>query len=115
MFNQLKDKLPHLAEKPESYSSLYYRGEVPAKTILLREGVISKRFYYIEKGCLMAWFNNKGKDTTFRFFFEEQGLSSAQSFRENIPSIFTIETIEPCILQVLHKKRLRSDHERPGA
>jgi CRP-like cAMP-binding protein len=78
--------------------------EVPARTILLQEGKISRKSYYIEKGCLRVWFNNNGKDTTFQFFFEEQGLSSIQSFRENIPSIFTIETVEPCILHVLHKK-----------
>jgi CRP-like cAMP-binding protein len=104
MFNLLADQLPHLKDKLESYSTLYSRLEVPARTILLQEGKVSRKSYYIEKGCLRVWFNNNGKDTTFQFFFEEQGLSSIQSFRENIPSIFTIETVEPCILQVLQKK-----------
>ena len=104
MFSPLIEKLPHLKDKLESYAALYQRLEVPAKTILLREGEISRRSFYIEKGCLRAWFNNKGKDTTFQFFFEQQGLSSAQSFKKNVPSIFTIEAVEPCIVQVLHKE-----------
>jgi len=82
---------------------MHKRIEVPARTVLLTEGDISKRSFIIEKGCLRVWFNNNGKDTTFQFFFENEGLASLESFRKNIPGMFTIETIEPCIIQVLHK------------
>jgi len=78
--------------------------EVPAKTILLNEGDVSRRSFIIEKGCLRVWFNNNGKDTTFQFFFENEGLASLESFRKNIPGMFTIETIEPCVIYVLEKK-----------
>jgi CRP-like cAMP-binding protein len=46
----------------ENYSHLFKRQEIPAKTILLQEGQISKTAYLIEKGCLRSWFNNNGKD-----------------------------------------------------
>lgn len=82
---------------------LFKEEEVPAKTVLLREGEISKKAFYIEKGCVRAWFNNDGKDVTFQFFFEGQGVSSIESFRTNQPSLFTIETIEPCILRSVSK------------
>ncbi|HVZ96697.1 MAG TPA: Crp/Fnr family transcriptional regulator [Chitinophagaceae bacterium] len=108
MFEFLIKRLPHLKEQLEEYVQLYERIEVPAKTILLREGDISKKSFFIEKGCIRAWLNHNGKDVTFQFFFEEQGLSSAESFRKNIPSILTIETIEPSVIHVLHKK----DYER---
>jgi len=104
MFFQFKDKFPHLKQHWEAYIGLHKRIEVPAKTILLHEGDISKRSFIIEKGCLRVWFNNNGKDTTFQFFFENEGLASLESFRKNIPSMFTIETIEPCILYILEKK-----------
>lgn len=71
---------------------------------MLHEGDISKRSFIIEKGCLRVWFNNNGKDTTFQFFFENEGLASLESFRKNIPGMFTIGTIEPCVLYVLEKK-----------
>ena len=87
---------------------MHKRIEVPAKTILLHEGDISKRSFIIEKGCLRVWFNNNGKDTTFQFFFENEGLSSLESFRKSIPGMFTIETIEPCVLLVLDKKDYES-------
>lgn len=104
MFQQLKTRLPHLQEKLDEYAARFKRIEIPAKTILLREGDISRQSYFIEKGCLRCWFNNHGRDVTFQFFFEEQGLSSAESFNKNVPSIFSIESVEPSIIQVLQKK-----------
>lgn len=104
MFFQFKDKFPHLQHHWETYMALHKRIEVPARTVLLTEGDISKRSFIIEKGCLRVWFNNNGKDTTFQFFFENEGLASLESFRKNIPGMFTIETIEACVIQVLDKK-----------
>jgi len=104
MFERLTEQLPHLKTQLKGYESLYRRQEVAAKTILLREGEISKRSFYIEKGCLRVGFNNNGKEITCQFMFEGQVVSSPDSFRRNIPSTFTIEAIEPCILQVLRKR-----------
>ncbi|MCF6404320.1 Crp/Fnr family transcriptional regulator [Chitinophaga filiformis] len=88
----------------DKYNHLFKRQEVPAKTILLREGEISKNAYLIEKGCLRTWFNNDGSDITTQFFFEGDGVSSVESFRTNEPSLYSIESIEPCIIKILSKK-----------
>ena len=104
MVSHLAKQLPHLQNKLQQFAELYERIEVPSRTILLREGEISRRFFFVEKGCLRAWINNNGKDLTFQFFLEGQGVSSAESFRKKIPSIFTIETIEPSVIQIIHKK-----------
>ncbi|MGZ3872338.1 MAG: Crp/Fnr family transcriptional regulator [Mucilaginibacter sp.] len=104
MFEHLKDKFPRLTGHWENYAGLFKREEVPARTVLLHEGEISKRSFFIEKGCLRAGFNHNGRDVTFQFFFEKDVISSAESFRKNIPSMLTIETVEPCVLQVLSKK-----------
>jgi len=86
------------------FSDLFKKQQVPARTILLREGQVSRKGYFIENGCLRIWFNNSGKDITFQFFFEGEGVSSVESFRTSQPSMFTIETIEPCILHSISKK-----------
>lgn len=104
MFEELIRRLPHLRERIEHYAGLFEPRIVPAKTVLLREGEISRRVFYVDKGCLRVWFNNKGKDVTFQFVFENQIVSSADSFRKNIPSTFTIESIEPATVRVLKKK-----------
>lgn len=76
---------------------------LPARTLLLKEGETAQNIYFIEKGCMRAWFNNDGKDITFQFFFEGQFIASIESFKNNIPSIFNIESIEPCELKVISK------------
>lgn len=88
----------------EKYQHLFKEIEIPAKTILLSEGEISKYAYFIKKGCLRLWFNSRGKDVTFQFFFENEGVSSIESFRTGEPSLFYIESIEPSTILKISKK-----------
>jgi CRP-like cAMP-binding protein len=83
---------------------LFKKQHIPARTILLREGKISQKAFYIENGCIRLWFNNNGKEVTFQFFFEGEGVSSIESFNTNKPSLFNIETIEPCVIRSIGKK-----------
>ncbi|RYE58058.1 MAG: Crp/Fnr family transcriptional regulator [Sphingobacteriales bacterium] len=85
----------------DKFQHLFKRLEVPAKTTLLQEGQVSRTMFFIEKGCLRTWVNNDGKDITTQFFFEGDKVSSIESFRTNQPSLYTIESLEPCILQTI--------------
>lgn len=107
MFEDLREKFPIDDATWKRYLTYYHKMEIPARTILLEEGKVSRRAFLIEKGCLRVWFNNKGKDVTFQFFFENEAVSSAESFQKNTPSFFTIETIEPSIVHWIHKKDLK--------
>ncbi|MGC3947130.1 MAG: Crp/Fnr family transcriptional regulator [Chryseolinea sp.] len=93
-----------LNDEWKKFKDFFKRDEVPGKTILLKEGQVSEKMFYIEKGCIRLSFNKDGKDITFQFFFEGEGVSSAESFRNNEPSLFSMETIEPCVLHTLDKK-----------
>lgn len=103
MFEKFRPNFSVSPEKWDDYVSRFKRVQVPARTMLLQEGDISRKAYLIEKGCLRVWFNNKGEDMTFQFFFENSTVSSIESFRKNIPSLFSIETIEPCTLWWIDK------------
>ncbi|KQX00623.1 Crp/Fnr family transcriptional regulator [Flavobacterium sp. Root420] len=106
MFNQFRNKFLLDDSKWNEYTSYFQRLEVPAKTILLEEGEISKKLFIIEKGSIRVWFNNKGKDLTTQFFFENQSVSSIESFMKKLPSPVVIETIEPCVLWWIQKSDL---------
>lgn len=88
----------------EPFIPFFVRREVPAKTILLEEGQISKTMFFIEEGCLRTCVNSDGKDITTQFFFEGDSVSSIESFRTNSPSLYSIESIEPCVLQTISQK-----------
>ena len=103
LFN-LKDKIPELRDNWEKYAGMWKRIEVPAGTLLLKEGEISGRAFNIEKGCLRTWFVHNDKEITFQFFFENESIASIESFIKQIPGIFNIESIEPSILHWISKK-----------
>lgn len=86
------------------YLHLFSRQQVPARTVLLREGEISKKGFFVLKGCLRVSFNDKGRDITMQFFFEQQAVASIESFRTGKPSLVSIETIEPSLLYVLSRE-----------
>lgn len=86
------------------FMHLFKEEKFSARKILLREGNISKKAFYIQQGCIRLWFNNNGKEITFQFFFEGEGVSSVESFRTNQPSLFNIETVEPCTVLSITKK-----------
>lgn len=104
MFFHFRDTFPQLNAFWDKYLPLQKRLEVPAKTILLEEGKVSQHYIYIEKGCVRLLFHNNGDDKTVQFFFENEGLTSFDSFINDVPSLFTIETIEPSVIYLLPKR-----------
>ena len=100
MLNQMHNAFAQLFEK---YADSYHRVDVAPKTILLAEGDVSKKACLIEKGCIRAWFNNKGKDVTFQFFFDNEAVSSIESFNRNTPSMYSLETVEQSVLHWIKK------------
>lgn len=103
MVNQLLNKLKEDKTNWLKFHDLLVEREIASKTILLKEGEISNYVHYIKKGCLRQCFNKDGKDITFQFFFEGQAVASIDSFMNNQPSLFTIESIEPSIIFSLSK------------
>lgn len=106
MFEPFLSKIPIGEERWMRYSSCFKKISVPAKTILLREGQVSQKMFFVEKGCIRVWFNKQGKDISIQFFFENSMVSSIESLRKNIPSAGTIETLEPSVLWQINKKDL---------
>jgi len=104
MLFHFRTQFPALNPYWDKYLEFQQRLEVPAKTVLLEEGKVSQQYIFIEKGCVRAFFNNNGEDKTVQFFFENQGLTSIESFVNNTPGQFTIETIEPSIVYLLPKQ-----------
>lgn len=92
----------------DTFKHLFKRQEIAAKTILLQEGQISRTMFFIEKGCLRTWVNNDGKEITTQFFFEGDKVSSIESFRASQPSLYSIESLEPCILQTISQQEFQN-------
>lgn len=108
MFEQIKEKIQISDAQYSKFLGRLKKIEVPAKTILLKEGEVANRIFFIEKGCIRVWFNRDGKDLTLQFFFEEEMVASIESFKKGEPSLLWIETIEPCTIWCLNKPDLET-------
>ncbi len=87
------------------FKNFFVKRQIAAKTVLLKEGEISGHAHLIKEGCLRLWFNKDGKDITFQFFFEGQGVSSMDSFFLQQPSLFTLESLESSIIYSIERER----------
>ncbi|MEK4510912.1 Crp/Fnr family transcriptional regulator [Paenibacillus sp. FSL K6-2524] len=96
--------IPYIRDNWGELQSMFTEIHVPPKTTLLREGEIASRIYFINQGCLRLWFNDDGRDITFQFFFEQQEVSSFESFYNNETSLFNIETVEFSHLITIEKE-----------
>ena len=76
---------------------------VPSKTVLLEEGKVARKLYFVRKGCLRLFFYNAGKDITFQFFFEGEFVASFDSLYKCTPSLFFLESIEATELLVINR------------
>lgn len=106
MLEQLRKKFGINDSQFSEFSNYFKKLEVPAKTTLLEEGEIANRIFFIEKGCIRVWFNSDGKALTTQFFFENETVASIESFKKQVPSLFYIETIEPCKIWYIDKQDL---------
>ncbi len=97
------ENIPTLKENWDEVSSMFTDVAVKAKTTLLYQGDIANNIYFVSSGCLRLWFNDDGKDITFQFFFENQAVSSFESFFNEEPSLFNIETVEDSYLTIIRK------------
>ena len=65
------------------------------KDILIQKGKVCKSLYFVEKGCLRMYFiNKKGVEQITQFALDGWWISDYQSFMNNTPSEYYIQTIE---------------------
>lgn len=86
------------------FTHLFKKKEIPAHTELLIEGEFADEAFIILKGCLRTFTAHGPKNITLQFFFEDELFFCIQSFFNNKPSSFSLETIEPCTVYAISKK-----------
>jgi CRP-like cAMP-binding protein len=65
------------------------------KEYLQKEGAVSKSIYFVDKGRLMMYYiNNKSANQIVQFAIEKWWMADYNSFMNNIPSEYYIQTVE---------------------
>lgn len=108
MLNRLIDHIKSEKDKWDKFRNYFKEIKIPSKTDLLKEGEVANQIYFINKGCLRLWFNKDGRDITFQFFFEGQGVASMDSFFSRKPGLFSLESIEPSTLYSISRENFEN-------
>ncbi|SFD23933.1 Crp/Fnr family transcriptional regulator [Algibacter pectinivorans] len=77
---------------------------LPKGETLVRQGQYSDKTFFIFNGCARAYYLKDGKDISDWFAFENDFISSINSFFLNIPSPHFIELLENTVLLEISRK-----------
>ncbi|HAA13727.1 MAG TPA: CarD family transcriptional regulator [Cytophagales bacterium] len=80
------------------FSSQLKKVEYPKKAKLLKVGQTEQHLSFIEKGSARLFFPGEENDVTFWFCFQNEFVSAYDSFIQQLPSSYQIETMSPAIL-----------------
>lgn len=76
---------------------------LPKGEILVKEGQYSDKTFFIFNGCARAYYLKDGKDISDWFAFDNDFISSINSFFLNVPSPHFIELLEDSIILEISK------------
>ncbi len=79
----------------------FCRIQVPARTKIVVPGEICHNSFFIEKGLVRSYTINNGEESTSWLLHEFQCMTSIISFNMQIPSMETVETLEPTTLATI--------------
>jgi CRP/FNR family transcriptional regulator, anaerobic regulatory protein len=82
------------------------------KTLLLREGEVFKKMYFIEKGLARAYYFDEGKEVTSWFMKEGDFVISVHSFYKQSPSREYIELLEDAALASITYTQLQALYQK---
>lgn len=70
-------------------------------TILLRQGEISSKCYFVLAGCIRQYScGDDGKEITYNFFTEDQAAVIFKSYKQRVPSDYYLSCVEDSTLLV---------------
>jgi CRP-like cAMP-binding protein len=87
----------------EQLATFLFIKKVKKKEIILREGQINNKIYYVQKGLLRVYRIHDGREINTWFVTEGEFINSVPSFYYETPSSEYIEAIEEC--EVLEIKK----------
>ncbi|SIR40658.1 Crp/Fnr family transcriptional regulator [Pontibacter lucknowensis] len=91
----------------EQLTSLMQRQELPKGHILFREGQVSHKVFFIERGIARAFCYRNDQEVTFWFGVESDLVFSYYSYVANKPGYETVELLENSVVQAMDLAQLQ--------
>jgi CRP-like cAMP-binding protein len=86
---------------------LFVRREYKKNENILVAGNICKEFFYLQKGLIVHFTNNRDNDRVIYFSAEDEFVCDFESFLENKPSKKTFQTLEDTVIYAVTFENLQ--------
>ncbi|MCL1675456.1 Crp/Fnr family transcriptional regulator [Elizabethkingia meningoseptica] len=105
LVSYIRSKISVTEEELNTILSYFKSIQLKKNELLLAEGQVSQRSFFVTKGCLRIFFiNEEGQEATRYFAFENQFASALMSFITGEKSKEFIQAVEPTeIFYISHK------------
>jgi len=95
IFKNIKKHISLSDAEKELFTSLLVERDIPKKEIVLKQGSVSKKLYFVEYGSLRAFnINEEGRESTIMFAVEDWWITDMNSFVNQKAALLSIETLE---------------------
>lgn len=88
--------------------SICFQKTINNGDFVLKQDVIGKYIYFINKGMVRIYYLKDGRDITEWFAYENQFCFSINSYFNEVPSKLVIQCIEDCEIKFIPKQELES-------
>lgn len=89
----------------EDILSQFKHENVSKNTVLIEQGKVSKKLYFVEEGMGRSYYlKDDGKEVTQWFFGVGKFMTSVDSFFQQSPSLYYLETLEDSVLYSISKE-----------
>ncbi len=105
VLNNINILSPAIQAELQSYLVEYH---FPKKTVLLKEGQVAQRIYFVKEGFTRAYYHKKGNEYTSWFMGQGEIILSVYSFFSRKPSFENIQVLEDSVLQSINWDQLQS-------
>lgn len=94
-------------EELDDITSHFEKETVKKNSILVKEGQICSKLYFIEKGVGRSYYlKEDGKEITQWFFIENKFMSSVESFFQQAPSLYYLEMLEDSVVYSISRENI---------
>ncbi len=110
-----RDQIGFTADELAFFCGFFHKQYLAPKQHYLREGDISRQKSYIVQGCTRTYtLNDKGKEHTQFFAFEDWWIADFESYHTQKPSNSWVQAIEACeVLTISRDSWLEAEQKIP--
>jgi CRP-like cAMP-binding protein len=81
-------------DEEEAFTNILDVKQFKKKELILRDGQICDKIYFVNSGCLRVFYNVEGVENTVQFFFADSWYTDYASFLEGTPAVENVQALE---------------------